>query len=164
MGGLDHSMFFDLVVRQDVRPERPYEEDNASQLSDEVWELAEQCWAKDPKKRPTADSLCDIILHLLEYGTIPPQSSPGIIPMSPESLFTLSPAPSISPQVSPSLSNQSTSNTMLRRDSDTILPTSTLVDRKHDADFVEKKQIGDMSGKNFHLFHSSTDSNLQSFR
>jgi WD40 repeat protein len=50
----------ELVVKQGVRPERPDDED-APQLSDAIWELAEACWVKDPKVRPTTT-----LSHLLE--------------------------------------------------------------------------------------------------
>jgi WD40 repeat protein len=51
------------VARLDVRPERPSEEDSPY-LLDGVWELAEQCWVKDPTKRPTANMVCDILARL----------------------------------------------------------------------------------------------------
>jgi len=54
---LSFSEFVELVVGQDVRPECPDAED--SQLSDAVWRLAEKCWVKDPKDRPTANVICD---------------------------------------------------------------------------------------------------------
>jgi serine/threonine protein kinase len=57
--------FIELVVQRDVRPERP-EDDETPHLSDAVWALAEQCWVKDPKQRPTAIAVCDTISHLLE--------------------------------------------------------------------------------------------------
>ena len=77
LGHINYADFFELVVRQDVRPERPDDEDeDASQLSDAVWELAERCWVKDPKLRPIASVVCDTLLHLLEAAAIPqPQLS-----------------------------------------------------------------------------------------
>src|SRR6202451_2161312 len=69
LGHISYADFFELVVRQDVRPERPDYED-APQLSDAVWELAERCWVKDPKLRPTASAVCDTLSHLLETATI----------------------------------------------------------------------------------------------
>ena len=75
LGHINYADFFELVVRQDVRPERPDDED-ASQLSDAVWGLAERCWVKDPKLRPIASAVCDILLHLLEtVATTQPQLS-----------------------------------------------------------------------------------------
>ena len=64
---MNYSDFVELVARQDVRPERP-EEDEVPQLSDEVWELAENCWVKDPRKRPKAADICDTISRLLGAG------------------------------------------------------------------------------------------------
>jgi len=49
----------------DVRPEPP-DDDDTPQLSDAVWKLAEICWVKDPKRRPTASAVCDTIrIHYL---------------------------------------------------------------------------------------------------
>jgi WD40 repeat protein len=63
-GELNFSQFVELVVRQDIRPERPDDED-APQLSDALWELAEKCWVKNPKLRPTSSVVCDTLSHLL---------------------------------------------------------------------------------------------------
>jgi hypothetical protein len=57
---MDYLDFVELVVRQNVRPERPEDED-APGLSDEIWALAEACWVKDPRKRPIASALCDAL-------------------------------------------------------------------------------------------------------
>jgi hypothetical protein len=59
-----------------VRPERPDDED-APQLSDAVWKLAEKCWAKDPKHRPTADTVCNIISRLHDTTTNLKHNSPS---------------------------------------------------------------------------------------
>ena len=56
-------------MKQDVRPERPYNED-VPKLSDGAWELAEKCWVKDTKSRPTASAVWDILSHLLAAITI----------------------------------------------------------------------------------------------
>ena len=64
-------------MRQDVRPDRPDDED-APQLSDAVWELAQSCWLKDPKRRITANTACDIIAHVLATATVtPPKPVPS---------------------------------------------------------------------------------------
>jgi WD40 repeat protein len=57
------------VVRQNVRPERPDDEE-APQLSDGIWELAEACWVKNAKERPTAAVLCATLSYLLETNPI----------------------------------------------------------------------------------------------
>jgi len=69
MGELSHSDFLEIVVRQDIRPERPDNED-APWLSDAVWELTEKCWVKDPKHRPTAGAVCHTLSHLLAAPAI----------------------------------------------------------------------------------------------
>jgi tetratricopeptide (TPR) repeat protein len=55
----------ELVVDRDVRPEQP-EYDEAPQMSDDIWQLAESCWVKTPQSRPIASALCDAIKQLLE--------------------------------------------------------------------------------------------------
>jgi serine/threonine protein kinase len=52
--------FKDLIIRQDIRPERP-EDDEAPQMTDALWQLAERCWTKLPAARPKADTVCDAI-------------------------------------------------------------------------------------------------------
>ena len=74
LGHLNSSSFVELVVQQYVRPERPDHED-APQLSDEAWDLAEKCWVKNPPSRPTANTVCDILSHVLNP---PSQPTPAI--------------------------------------------------------------------------------------
>lgn len=61
-----------------MRPERP-DDDEDRQLSDDVWELAQKCWVKDPLLRPTAEGVCETISHLLELrdgaGVNPPYTA-----------------------------------------------------------------------------------------
>ncbi|KAF8177287.1 kinase-like protein, partial [Mycena galopus ATCC 62051] len=45
--------FIELVLRIGVRPERP-DEDECPRMTDGIWSLAERCWNKDAKARPTA--------------------------------------------------------------------------------------------------------------
>lgn len=122
LGDVDHSQFIELVVRNDVRPERPDDEDDeerAPQLTDAVWELAEQCWVKDPKNRPTADTLCDSIVLLLENRDNNLQSPQLLLPRSPgDSPFSLQ-ASSISMPTSPSSSNFPTTSTRPPGEEDT---------------------------------------------
>ena len=61
--------FIELVAKQDLRPARPDYED-APQLSDKIWALSEQCWAKDPKHRPTASTICGTISDLLDAAHV----------------------------------------------------------------------------------------------
>lgn len=73
LGELKYGVFIQLVVMQDVRPERPEDED-APKLSDAIWELAEQCWVKNAKKRPTANAASHIISRLLSSDKLTPSN------------------------------------------------------------------------------------------
>jgi serine/threonine protein kinase len=53
LGRLRFYEFVELVVRQNVRLGQP-EKDDAPQLSETIWGLAEKCRVKDPKQRPTS--------------------------------------------------------------------------------------------------------------
>lgn len=66
--GLD---FVDLVVHRGVRPKRP-DRDVAPQLSNQLWELAERCWVKDPRHRPTASVVCDTLNQSFEAAAVAP--------------------------------------------------------------------------------------------
>jgi serine/threonine protein kinase len=57
---LSYSEVVNVVVHQDIRPERP-EDDGSVQLHDVIWELAECCWKKDAATRPTATAICDML-------------------------------------------------------------------------------------------------------
>lgn len=59
-GFVSYIDFKDLIVRQDIRPERP-EDDEAPQMTEDLWQLAERCWTKVPSARPKADAVCDAI-------------------------------------------------------------------------------------------------------
>jgi WD40 repeat protein len=64
------------VVR-DVRPERRDDED-IPHLSDVIWALAEKCWVKEPKHRPTAGTVCNTLSHLHDVtATLPPTFVPS---------------------------------------------------------------------------------------
>ena len=54
--------FKDLIVRQGIRPERP-EDEEAPQMTDILWRLAERCWTEIPASRPKAHGVCDAISH-----------------------------------------------------------------------------------------------------
>jgi hypothetical protein len=60
-------------VQENVRPERP-DADEAPQLTDDVWELAERCWVKDPKARPGINTVCDIISSVNCSSGSPPRN------------------------------------------------------------------------------------------
>ncbi|KAJ7447795.1 kinase-like domain-containing protein, partial [Mycena galericulata] len=76
-----HGDFIELVVRLDVRPERP-EDDECPRMNDGIGDLAEQCWKKDAKMRLTARQVHDKINLLLIgpkiAGQHPPQPSPSV--------------------------------------------------------------------------------------
>jgi tetratricopeptide (TPR) repeat protein len=65
LGDANPTHLLALVVDHGVRPEQP-DYDEAPQMSDGVWQLAESCWTKTPQSRPIASVLCDAIKHLLE--------------------------------------------------------------------------------------------------
>jgi hypothetical protein len=71
LGHLNYTEYKTLVVDDDVRPERP-EEEEAPQMTDETWDLAERCWVKDPRARPTIDTVCTTMARLFEaYRHVP---------------------------------------------------------------------------------------------
>jgi WD40 repeat protein len=113
------------VVRKNVRPERPDDEE-APQLSDGIWELAEACWLKNAKERPTAPALCTTVSHLLEttpVARLAQDSSPGL---SLETLSIARPTPNTShtrPSTPPP-------NLFIREHKDVVLCATFSVDGK----------------------------------
>ena len=91
------------MARQNVRPERPDNED-APHLSDAVWELAERCWVKNPKERPTAKIVCDRITDLLSATVLLPNQSPPSAPSRSgdivQQCLALTPVPHLAPAFS----------------------------------------------------------------
>ena len=89
--------FIELVAKRDIRPDRPDDED-APQLSDAIWELAKKCWVKDPKQRPTASVVCDLLSHLCDGAAssrpIPDPSPSHVIP-PPHQPRVLTPSPNL---------------------------------------------------------------------
>jgi hypothetical protein len=73
----------ELVVNQNVRPERP-ENDEAPQLTDEVWQLMQRSWDGDALSRPTSVTLCDDIRSILDsrQSSLPASSEPKAIESS----------------------------------------------------------------------------------
>jgi hypothetical protein len=76
LGDVNYVDFIELIAQRDVRPDQPDAED-APYLSDPIWELAGKCWVKDPKQRPTASVVSNILSHLLDAN---PRSSQFINP------------------------------------------------------------------------------------
>jgi hypothetical protein len=66
---VSHADFMELVDRRDIRPQRP-NIDEAPQMTDVLWRLAENCWAKSPTARPNAKVVCDTIFH--QFTTVRP--------------------------------------------------------------------------------------------
>ncbi|KAJ7644865.1 kinase-like domain-containing protein [Roridomyces roridus] len=69
--------FIEMVFKLDVRPERP-EEEECPQLTNGIWDLAEQCWRKDARSRPAARQVHDMVKILMtrQVGkAISPQTS-----------------------------------------------------------------------------------------
>ncbi|KAJ7903091.1 kinase-like protein, partial [Mycena leptocephala] len=64
LSGIAHTDFIELVFRLGVRPERP-DNDDIPKLSDILWTLAEQCWVQDPKTRPSAGQIHDLIVDAI---------------------------------------------------------------------------------------------------
>ncbi|KAJ7777201.1 kinase-like domain-containing protein [Mycena metata] len=68
--------FIELVFRIGVRPERP-EEDESPRMNDGIWDLAERCWDRDPKARPTARQIHDTLkILMMEYAHEPAVEEP----------------------------------------------------------------------------------------
>jgi hypothetical protein len=67
----------EVVVDQRVRPERP-DHNESPQLTDEVWQLNEDCWVPNPRGRPVVDAICDRIRSILDNRKIsrPASQSP----------------------------------------------------------------------------------------
>ena len=62
---IEYPEFIELVVNQNIRPERP-DGDEAPQLTDDSWQLAELCWKKDPLSRPNIGTVRDMMSRLLD--------------------------------------------------------------------------------------------------
>jgi hypothetical protein len=61
-GATDEGLLYELVVREEERPERPYDSTAAEVgLTEEIWSLIERSWASDAKLRPSASDIADTI-------------------------------------------------------------------------------------------------------
>jgi len=79
LGHIDYDQFIQLVVNEDVRPERP-DDDEALDMTDDLWSLAERCWVKDPLSRPSANIVCDDIRGLPPVAPLPSAVSSPVSP------------------------------------------------------------------------------------
>ena len=85
------------MVKQDVRPEQPDDED-VPQLSDAIWALAEKCWVKEPKDRPTASTVCDCLSDMSDtVATLQPTFVPSFSQLTIQAnpLGSLTPPPNL---------------------------------------------------------------------
>jgi hypothetical protein len=79
-GATDESLLYELVVREEERPERPDESSAAEVgLTDEIWSLIERSWAPDAKHRPSASDIADIIKDSQN-----PTSDPFLFSLNPQ--------------------------------------------------------------------------------
>ena len=61
-GATDESLLYELVVREEERPERPDDSTAAEVgLTEEIWSLIERSWSSNAKLRPGASDIADII-------------------------------------------------------------------------------------------------------
>lgn len=58
------------MAREDVRPECP-DKDEAPQLTDVIWRLAQSCWTKSITQRPNADAVCDTVSNFINTDIRP---------------------------------------------------------------------------------------------
>jgi hypothetical protein len=91
LGHVTYTDLIELVVQHDVRPEQP-DNEGAPQLSDAVWELAKNCWVKNPKHRPTTSVVCDTVLCLLGTTSV---AQPVLDPAPPPGLAESTRMPSV---------------------------------------------------------------------
>jgi serine/threonine protein kinase len=63
------------VVGRNLRPQRP-EADEAPQMTDALWRLAERCWVAKSIARPNANTVCDAIYHELSITGMGNHESP----------------------------------------------------------------------------------------
>jgi WD40 repeat protein len=90
---VNYADFINLVAQRDLRPERPDAED-APHLLDAIWDLAEKCWVRDPKYRPTAIGVCDIVSCILDTAALP-QPTSNLSPS--HTIVQLNPHPPLTP-------------------------------------------------------------------
>jgi serine/threonine protein kinase len=62
LGHLHYAELVNMVLTYDIRPERPAPRE-APQLTDDIWQLAEQCWVKEPSARPKIDTVSESVSH-----------------------------------------------------------------------------------------------------
>ncbi|KAJ7263394.1 kinase-like domain-containing protein [Mycena rebaudengoi] len=78
LSGILYGDFIEMVFKFGARPLRP-EGDECPRMNDGIWDLAEQCWNKDPKAQPTASQVHDTIQVLLIRQPTSPLSESKIV-------------------------------------------------------------------------------------
>lgn len=85
LDNIHYTEFIEYVVDRNVRPERP-EDDEVPQLSNDMWALAEQCWAGDRTRRPDGNSLCraidTMIVNTKDNASLTPGINSNSLPLS----------------------------------------------------------------------------------
>lgn len=87
LGDIGYVEFIELVAEKNLRPERPDNED-APDLSDEIWELATKCWVKDARQRPTAKAVANDVSQIMETNQVAAAAHPQAPYTSPLSVVT----------------------------------------------------------------------------
>jgi WD40 repeat protein len=72
-----------MVASEGHRPERPAT-DEAPQLTDDIWRIAEECWVGTATTRPTIDHVCDSMARFVEVSG---NSSISLTPSRPPSAY-----------------------------------------------------------------------------
>jgi WD40 repeat protein len=75
------------VAKEGVRPERP-DEEYACHLTDDIWELAENCWVADPNQRPTANVVSNKLSNLLDATAFSEPTPDPCRPLTPTSTLS----------------------------------------------------------------------------
>jgi hypothetical protein len=70
-----YSEFMKLIAIEGHRPERP-DRDEAPQLTDEIWRLAERCWEGTASARPAIDEVCETIAPSVNASNVPRDGRP----------------------------------------------------------------------------------------
>lgn len=73
LGNVSPSDLRQLVVDEDLRPEKP-DEDEAPYMTDEIWDFAVRCWVKHPRQRPTATAVHDTISEMRQGAVSLPRN------------------------------------------------------------------------------------------
>jgi son of sevenless len=59
-----NDMFIPVAIRQGLLPTRPESSVTARGLSDEMWELMNKCWEREPSSRPSMTIIREAIQNM----------------------------------------------------------------------------------------------------